>query len=108
MNIGTDIDIVEPVTIHDGGRIPAQYQDFVEVVDKVKSKTLPQHRPTDRAIDLEPGYNLQYGHIYNLSEFELKTLTAYIKKNLANSFILWASSPAAGLILFAKEKNGGL
>ena len=75
---------------------------------KEKAETLPPHRSTDHAIDLEPGYNLPYGRIYNLSEFELRTLKAYIEANLANGFIPRSSSPAAVPILFAKKKNGGL
>jgi hypothetical protein len=96
------------VPTDDGGRIPAIYGDFVEVFSKAKAETLPPHRSTDHAIDLEPGYNLPYGRIYNLSEFELSTLKAYIEANLANGFIQRSSSPAAAPILFAKMKDGGL
>jgi hypothetical protein len=32
MKIGIDIENAEMVMTNDGGRIPAQYQDFVEVV----------------------------------------------------------------------------
>ena len=92
----------------DGGHIPSQYQDFVEVFSKVKAETLPPHRPTDHAIDLEPGHKLPYGRIYNLSEFELETLKAYIETNLASGFIQPSSSPAAAPILFAKKKDGEL
>jgi len=71
----------------DGGHIPATYGEFVEVFSKDKVETLPPHRSTDHAIDLEPGYNLPYGRIYNLSEFELRMLKAYIEANLAKGFI---------------------
>jgi hypothetical protein len=57
---------------------------------------------------LEPGYNLPYGQIYNLSELELRTLKAYIEANLANGFIQWSSSPEAAPILLAKKQDGGL
>ena len=73
--IGTDIVNVEMVT-DDGGRIPAQYQEFVEVFSKKKAETLPPHRQIDHAIDLEPDYKPPYGGIYNLSEFELNRLKA--------------------------------
>jgi len=46
------------------------------------------------------------GRIYNLSEFELRTLKAYIEANLANGFIQLSSSPAAAPILIAKKKDG--
>jgi hypothetical protein len=96
------------VPTDDGGHILAIYRDFVEVFSKAKAETLPPHRSTDYAIDLEPGYNLPYGRIYNLLEFELRTLKAYIEANLANGFIQPSSSPAAAPILFAKKKDGGL
>jgi len=92
----------------DGVRIPSQYRDFVEVFSKTKAETLPPHRPVDHAIDLEPGYKLPYGRIYNPSEFELKTVKAYIETNLANGFIQRSSSAAAAPILFGKKKDGGL
>jgi hypothetical protein len=75
------------VPTDNGGHIPATYGEFVEVFSKEKAETLPPHRSTDRTIDLEPIYNLPYGRIWNLSEFELRTLTAYIEANLANGFI---------------------
>jgi len=92
----------------DVGHIPAQYQDFVEVFSKVKAEILPPHRPTDHAINREPGYTLPSRRIYNLSGFELKTLKAYIETNLGSGFIQLLSSPAAAPILFTKKKDGGL
>jgi len=91
-----------------GGHLPATYREFIQVFSKEKEETIPPHRSTDYALDLEPGYNLPYGRIYNLSKFELRTLKAYIRANLANKFIERSSSPAAAPILFAKKKDGGL
>ena len=96
------------VPTDDGGHIPAIYGDFVDVFRKTKAETLPPHRSTDDAIDLEPGYNLPYERIYNLSEFELRTLKDYMEANQANGFIQRSSSPAEAPILFAKKKEGGL
>ena len=92
----------------DGVCIPSQYRDFEEDFSKTKAQTLPLHRPVDHAIDLELGYKLPYGRMYNLSEFELKTLQVYIGTNLAYGFIQRSSSPAAVSILFVKKKDGGL
>jgi hypothetical protein len=103
MRIGTDIDHVEMVMTSDEGRIPAQYQEFVEVFCKENAETLPPHRQIDHAIDLEPDYKLPYGLIYNLREFEGKTLKACIKTNLAKSFIQRSSSSASAAILFGKK-----
>jgi len=92
----------------DGGHIPAIYGDFVQVFTKTKAETLPPPRSNDHALDLEPGYNLPYGQIYNLLEFELTTLKACIEANLPNGFIQQSSSPVAAPILFGKMKDGGL
>jgi len=80
----------------------------VEFSSTVKAKTLPSHRPTDYALDLEPGYKIPYGRFYNLSEFELQTLKANIKINLASGIIQQSSSPAAAHILFPKKTDGRL
>jgi len=96
------------VPTDDGGHIPATYGEFMEVFSKEKAETLPPHRSTDHAIDLEPGYNLAYWRFYNVSELELRTLKAYIEANLANGFIQRSLSPEAAPILFAKKKDGGL
>ena len=97
----------ETVPTDDGGLIPAQDWDFVEVFSKKKAETLAPHWPIDHAIDLEPGHTIPYGRIYNLSEAELKMLKAYIERNLANGFIQRSSSSAAAPILFAKKKERG-
>jgi hypothetical protein len=80
----------------------------VEVFSKEQAETLAPHGSTYNAIDFDPGYNWPYGRIYNLSEFELSMLKAYIQANLANGFIQPSSSLAAAPILFAKKKDGRL
>jgi hypothetical protein len=92
----------------DSSWIPSTYRDFLDIFSKKKAETLPPHRPTDHAIDLEPGTKLPYGRIYSLSEVELKALKAYIDTNLASRFIQRSSSPAASPILFVKMKDGSL
>jgi hypothetical protein len=56
--MGIDTDYMEMVRSEDGGHIPAQYQEFVEVIIKEKAETLRQYWPIYHAIDLEPDYNL--------------------------------------------------
>src|SRR5204863_7144021 len=62
----------------------------------------------NHSIEIEPGAKPPHGHIYNLSEAELKVLKVYIETNLANGFIQRSSSPAAVSIVFAKKKDGTL
>jgi hypothetical protein len=80
MTIGTDIDNVEMITTDDGGRIPAQHQEFVEVWSTKQADTHPPHRHIQNPIELEPDYKLPYGLMYNLSEFELKMLRPRSKR----------------------------
>jgi hypothetical protein len=72
------------------------------------AETLAPHRLIDHAIDLEPGFTIPYGRIYNRSEFELRTFNACIETNLAKSIFQRLSSAAAAPIWFAKKKHGGL
>jgi len=90
------------------GHILAIYGDFVEVFGKTMEETLPLHRSTGSVIDLEPGYNMPYGQIYNPSEFGLRTLKAYIEANLANGLSQRPSTPAAQSHRVAKKTDGGL
>ena len=96
---------MERISTDDGGFIPVVYSGFADVFSRAKAETLAPHRSIDNAIDLEPGFKLPYGPIYTLSEFELRTLKAYIETNLANGFIQRSSSSAAAPILFAKKKE---
>jgi len=92
----------------DGGFIPAIYEEFVEVFSTVKAERLPPQHSTDHPIDLEPGCKLHSGRVYKLSMCHSRTLKAYIEANLANGLIQPSSSLAAGPILYAKKKDGGL
>jgi hypothetical protein len=96
------------LTTDDRGHVPATYREFVQDVGQTKAETLPPHWLIDHANDLELRYNWPYGRIYNLSELDLTTLTAYIEAKLAIAFIQRSSSPAAAAILFAKQNDGGL
>ena len=102
------IDDVEMVTTDDGGCNTAQYQDFGQVIGKIKAETIPPHRPTHHVINVKPVYKLPYGRIYNLLQFKLKKLHANIETNIANSFIQQLSSPAAALMVFTMKKDGQL
>jgi len=81
------------------------YSEFVNVFSKTKAEMLAPHRPIDHAIDLELGFKIPYGRIYNLSEFKLRTLKAYIDTNLANGFIQRSSSSAAAPIFLQRRKT---
>ena len=80
----------------------------MDVFNKTMVETLALQRPIDHAIDLEPGFKIPDGRIYNLWEVELRTLKAHIVTNLSNVFIQRSSSSAAVPILFEMKKDCGL
>jgi hypothetical protein len=88
--------------------LPSKYQEFSDVFDKVKAMKLPEHRPYDCPIDLQPEKEPPWGPIYNLSHSELKVLREYIEENLSNGFIQHSRSPAGAPIFFVKKKDGSL
>jgi hypothetical protein len=67
-----------------------------------KGGDISTSRSTKNAIDLDFGYKVPNGRIYNLSESELGTLIGYIEANLATGLIQRSLSLAAATILFAK------
>ncbi len=63
------------------------YRDLANVFSPSNANFLPPHREENQAIELEPGKTPLFGPLYNLSEYQLKTLCEYIDKNLSNGFI---------------------
>ena len=97
---------LDVVKTDDGCEILATYAEFLDVFLKKGRESLPPHRDTDHAIEIEDRAKLPFGRIYNLSEMELAALKAYIETNLENGFIQRSSSPAEAPILFVKNKDG--
>ncbi len=67
--------------------IPKAYRDLADVFSQSNANSLPPHLNEDHAIELEPGKTPPFRPLYNLSEYQLKTLREYIDENLANGFI---------------------
>ena len=91
-----------------GTPLPSKYLDFEDIFNKAKASSLPDHRPYDCPIDLQPGKEPPWGPIYNLSPSELKALREYIDEHLANGVIRHSKSPAGAPIFFVKKKDGSL
>ena len=91
-----------------GVQLLKKYIEFSDVFDKVKANRLPEHRPYDCPIDLQPGKEPSWGPIYNLSPTELEVLRECIDENLANGFIQHSRSPTGAPIFFVKKKDGSL
>ena len=81
-------------------KVPVEYSDYSNVFSIENAAELLKHiRLNDHTIVLEKSKQPPFRHIYSLGLVELKTLTSYIKTNLANSFI-WPSKSLAGAPIF--------
>ena len=88
--------------------IPKAYRELADVFSPSNANSLPPHRDEDHAIELEPGKTPPFGPLYNLSEYQLKTLREYIDKNLANGFIRPSKFSAGAPVLFTPKPDGTL
>ena len=84
------------------------YRVIANVFSPSNTNSLPPHRDEDHAIELEPGKTPPFGPLYNLSEYQLKTLREYIDENLANGFIRPSKSSAGAPVLFTPKPDGTL
>ncbi|MBW0574224.1 hypothetical protein O181_113939, partial [Austropuccinia psidii MF-1] len=87
--------------------VPSVYDQYLDVLYKVKAETLPPHHACDHYIELE-GSLPPVGVIYSLSKQESDTLRAYISENVEKGFIRPSSSSTGAPVLIVKKKYGGL
>ncbi len=90
-------------------KVPSEYADFADVFLPKLAVELPEHTGiNDHAIKFVDNQQPLYGPIYSLRPVELKTLKAYIEKNLASSFIKPFKLPVGAPILLDKKPDGSL
>ena len=90
-------------------KVPSKYADFTDIFLPKLAIKLPEYiKINNHAIKFVDDWQLPYGPIYCLSFIELEILKAYIKNNLANSFIRPSKSPVGVSILFDKKSDGSL
>jgi len=88
--------------------VPQEYHDYLVLFSEKEARILPPSRYGDHAIPLIEGSKPPFGHMYSMSNSELKEVRKWIDENLSKSFIRASSSSAASPILFVKKKNGSL
>ena len=89
--------------------ILTKYSDYTDIfLSKLAAKLSKYTSINNHAIELEDSKWPSYGPIYSLRPVKLETLKAYIKTNLANSFIRPSKSPAGAPIFFDCNPNGSL
>jgi hypothetical protein len=100
-SITKDMVEVDPATI-----IPEKFQQYCKVLGKELADKLPDHKPYDHAIDLEPGEQPPWGPMYPLNETEFQPLQDYLKEMLELGKICPSKSPAAVPIIFVPKAHG--
>ena len=69
-------------------------------------RALPEHRPWDHEIPLEPGKQPRFGPLYSLNEKELQAVREFLAKSLRKGYIRPSESPAGYPILMVPKKDG--
>ena len=85
-----------------------KYTNFADVFLPKLAMELPKYGISNHAIELIDYWQPPYGLIYSLEHVELEILKAYIKNNLANSFIKPSKSPAKASFFFHKKLDSSL
>ena len=88
--------------------LPPIYHDFTDVFRKSEADKLPEHRPYDHRIPIQPGQNPPFGPVYSLTNGEHEALKAYLEDMLAKGFIRPSSSSAGSPLLFVAKPDGSL
>ena len=88
--------------------VPKEYHEYLDVFSEEAAAKLPERRPCDHKIPIEPGKAPPFGHLYTMSHAKLKELQSYLQENLSKGFIHASSSLAGAPVLFAKKKDGSL
>ena len=83
-------------------------REFEDVFAKELFDTLPERKPWDHAIKLEPGSKPTNYKVYPLFPRDQVELDAFLQENLHTRRICPSKSPMASLVFFIKKKDGSL
>ena len=84
------------------------YTEFVDIVSKEASDTLPLHWSYNHKIKLEKLNTLGYSLLYKMTTLELKETKHYLLDNLHKGFIAPSQFLFAALVLFVKKPSSSL
>ena len=89
--------------------ISSKYANFADIfLPKLAIELLENTRVYNHTIEQVDDRQPRYGLTYSLGPMQLEILKAYIKNNLANSFIVPSKFPAKASIFFDKKPDGNL
>jgi transposase InsO family protein len=92
-------------------QLPEQYSNFSDVFEKKEFDKLPERKPWDHAINLQPGADKDRklkGKVYPMNAREQKALDEFLEENLRTGRIRPSQSPIAAPFFFVKKKDGTL
>jgi hypothetical protein len=100
-SISTSDEKVDPITL-----VPPKFWTWAYIITKEAAQRLPEHKPSDHAIDVRDGQILLWGPCYVLSEQELEDLRDLLKEMLETGKIRRSKSPAGSPNLFVPKVHG--
>jgi len=87
-------------------QIPAEFQQYLDVMGKEMADALPEYGPYDCKIDLKEGSTAPWGPIYPLLETEVQTLRERLKEMEKIGKIRRLTSSVGSPTLFVPKSNG--
>jgi len=87
--------------------VPAEFQQYLDVMGSKLADALPEHWPYDCKIELKEGSTAPWGPIYPLSETELQALREWLREMERTGKIQCSTSSAGSPILFVPKPNRG-
>jgi hypothetical protein len=89
--------------------IPVEYQQYSKVFSEIESECLPDHMPTNHAMDLKPDApETIQSKVYLMPVTEDKAMEEFLEENLRKGYIVPSKSPMASPVFFIKKKDGKL
>ena len=86
--------------------VPEEFWEYADIFLEVASTCMPLCKPWDHGINLKPDFMPKKRYIIPMSDEELKEISAFIKDQLAKSYIHPSKSPQTSLVFFIPKKDG--
>ena len=97
---------LEDLTTENEQLVEKYYSDLREAFNEDIAMQLPEHRPFDCKIELEPGAELTHGPYYPMNPEEEAELKEFLKENEEKGFIRRSESEAGYPVLYVPKKTG--
>ncbi len=89
-------------------KLSSEYQEFLDVFDRVQADKLSSHRSYDHKIKLTSDAALSWCWAYQMSFYKLQKVKKYLNENLFKEFIISSKASYFSLVLFILKANEDL